>query len=41
MKKVEIMEGRRRNLEKVTFATDGRVFDPEKDKGSLLGKLFI
>jgi len=36
VKKVEIMEGRRRNLEKVTFAIDGRVFDPEKDKGSLL-----
>lgn len=41
VKKIEVTEGRRRNLEKVTFAIDGRVFDPEKDKGSLLGKLFI
>lgn len=40
VKKVE-MEGRNRNLEKVTFAMDGRVFDPEKDKGPLQGKLFI
>lgn len=40
VKKVE-MEDRKRNLEKVTFAMDGRVFDPEKDKGPLQGKLFI
>ena len=40
VKKVE-MEGRERNLEKVTFAMNGRVFDPEKDEGPLQGKLFV
>ena len=39
-KKVE-MEGRKRNLEKVTFAMDGRVFDPDEDKGPLQGKVLI
>jgi len=40
VKKVE-MESGKRNLVKVTFAMDGRVFDPEKDKGPLRGKLLI
>lgn len=35
------MEGTKRDLEKVTFAMKERVFDPEKDKGPLQGKLLI
>ena len=31
-------KSRKRNLEKVTFAMDGQIFDPEKDKGALQGK---
>ena len=39
VKKVEIhVKSRKRNLEKVTFAMNGRIFDPEKDKGPLQGK---
>ena len=37
VKKIE-EKGRKRNLENVTFAMDGRIFDPEKDKGPLQGK---
>ena len=40
VKKVEV-ESRERILEKVTFAMDGRVFDPQKDKGPLQGKLSV
>lgn len=40
VKKVQ-MEGTKRDLEKVTFTMKERVFDPEKDKGPLQGKLLI